>query len=247
MEKTGQTKAGTGYTLYSDIKYLPDAEDLQALDVYIPDGAAPAGGWAAVIYVHGGAFTMGDKADSGPSMEYALLALDHGFAMVSVNYRLVGAQQVALEIDDVWAALRWVAENAEVYRIDTTKLALLGPSAGASLVSVVGARANAEGGPIVNAVIGISGAYQVTKSADYLGADTPPFYLAHGTKDPAVAISASEDFRDALHEAGVPCVFVAVEGAEHCRAVDNPDIYKVLDEMGKLNEAYEWLNEQLPA
>jgi acetyl esterase/lipase len=238
---TGTTTAGTGYALHSDIRYLPDAEDLQALDVYVPAGAAPAGGWPAVIYVHGGAFAMGDKAEGGPSMEYALLALDHGFAMVSVNYRLVGVPQVALEIDDVWAALRWVAENAGGYGIDGSKLAFLGPSAGASLTSVVGARANAGSGPKVAAVIGISGAYQVTKSADYLDANSPPFYLAHGTKDSAVDIRASEDFRTALDSMGIPCVFVAAEGADHCRAVDDPHIYKVLGEMGKLDEAYVWL------
>ena len=245
MSTTGNTKAGTGYTLHSDIRYLPDADALQALDVYIPTSAAPTGGWPAVIYVHGGAFTMGDKADGGPSMDYALLALDHGFAMVSVNYRLVGVPQVALEIDDVWAALRWVAENAGEYGIDKAKLAFLGPSAGASLTSIVGARANAEGGPTVAAVIGISGAYQVTKSAEYLNAQAPPFYIAHGTKDSAVGISASEDFCAALEKTGITYVFVVAEGADHCRAMDDPDIYKVLSEMGKLHEAYEWLKEQI--
>ena len=243
--KAGNTKAGTGYTLHGDIPYLPDAEALQALDVYMPAGAAPAGGWPAVIYVHGGAFVAGDKADGGPSMDYALLALDHGFAMVSVNYRLVGVPQVALEIDDVWAALRWVAENAGEYGVDKAKLAFLGPSAGASLASVVGSRANAEGGPKVSAVIGISGAYQVTKSAEYLNTHTPPFYVAHGTKDSAVNISASEDFCAALDKAGIPHVFVAAEGADHCRPMDDPHIYKVLDEMGKLSEAYEWLKGQI--
>ena len=240
-KKTGSTQAGTGYNLYPDIKYLPEGVELQNLDIYVPVGTAPAEGWPTVIYAHGGAFIMGDKADAGTSLDYALMALDNGFAMVSVNYRLTGMDNVAPEIDDVLAALRWLAENAGAYGLDAGKLAFLGMSAGAGLTSAAAAMAGAEGGPGVVATISISGAFHITKSADYLDANTPPFYIAHGTKDSAVNVSVSEDFCAALDKAGVPYVFVAVEGADHCRPSDDPSIYKVLQEMGKLNDAYVWL------
>lgn len=239
--KAASTKAGTGYRLYADLRYLPGTEELQKMDVYVPDGVAPTEGWPAVIYVHGGGFSAGDKADEGPSLDFARLALDHGFAMASVNYRLTGIQDVGPEIEDLRAALRWLAEKAGDFGINRDKLAYFGPSAGAGLTSVEAARAYLEGGQRVIGVIGISGAYHVTKTADYLGAGAPPFYIAHGTKDSLVGFGVSEDFCTALEKAGVPHVLVAAEGAEHCRSVDDPHIYKILEEMGKLDEAYIWL------
>jgi len=241
MNKTGVTKAGTGFRLYPDLVYVPEGGKGQDLDVYVPDGAAPADGWPTVIYAHGGAFIMGDKADAGSSLDYALMALDNGFAMVSVNYRLAGMDHIDLEIDDVWAALRWVAENAGSFGLDAGKLAFLGASAGASLTSAVAGKAG--GGPGVIATISVSGAFHASKSADYLDANTPPFYVAHGTKDSAVSFSVAEAFRAALEKAGVPHVFMAVEGADHCRPNDDPSIYRVLAEMGKLNDAYVWLKD----
>lgn len=239
--KAGSTKAGTTYWLYPDLVYLPGGTRQQNLDIYIPDAAAPGGGWPTVIYAHGGAFIMGDKADAGSSLDYALMALDNGFAMISVNYRLAGMDHIELEISDVWAALQWVGENASLCGLDPAKLAFLGASAGASLTSAVAAKAGLGSSTRVIATISISGAFHATRTADYLDAHTPPFYIAHGTKDSAVRFSVAEDFCAALSKAGVSYHFEAVEGADHCRPNDDPSIYKVLDGVGKLNDAYDWL------
>ena len=238
-----KTAKGTEYRPHMNIQYSPDADPLQKLDVYVPGGTAPTAGRPLVVYVHGGAFKMGDKADPGPSLDYALKALDYGFVMASVNYRLTGSEQVEPEIEDVWAALRWLSANAESYkyRINREKIAFLGASAGAGLASVVAARANKGDGPSVKAVVGISGAYHITKTAEELHPGAPPFYIAHGTKDSALDLSVSEDFCAALKAAGVPYEFAIAEGADHCRADDKPHIYQVLEETGKLDDAWVWL------
>ena len=245
MKTTDTTKSGTDYTLYGDLQYLPYGGEYQSLDLYIPEAGAPAKGWPLVIYAHGGAFKMGDKASAGPSLDYALMALDHGFAMASVNYRLFDMDQVEPEIEDVWASLRWLAFNADSFGLDRTSFAFLGASAGAALTASVAARVSMGAGPWVAAVISISGAFQVTKTAEDLHPEAPPFYIAHGTEDSAVRFGVAEDFCRALKEQGVPYEFVAVEGADHCRADDDPHIYQVLDETGKLNDAYLWLREIL--
>ncbi len=49
----------------------------------------------------------------------------------------------------------------------------------------------------------------------YVTRADPPFLILHGTKDPLVPFNQSERLAAALKEAGVPCVFVAVEGAGH--------------------------------
>ena len=239
----GITKGGTGYSLYADLLYVPDAEPLQDLDVYIPDGPAPKSGWPGVIYVHGGGFTAGDKADKGRGFEHALMALDNGFAMISANYRLPGRapEQIEVELSDVQAALRYIVTNAGQWGLDSKKIAYLGVSAGGALVCAAAARASKEGEPPVFAVISVASATDFTKAGDYVDQSTPPFYIIHGTADSIVKISQAESFAASLDAAGVSYVFDSVEGGEHTRPVDHPNTMTLLEEQGRLNDAYTWL------
>src|SRR5512133_8806 len=74
--------------LHPDIEYGRAAGESLRLDAYVPDGDGP---FPAVILVHGGGWTAGDKS-GGPKK--ALIApmqepLEHaGFAWFSINYRL---------------------------------------------------------------------------------------------------------------------------------------------------------------
>ncbi len=114
----------------SDVEYSrPDGKPL-LLDLHVPDGAGP---FAAVIVVHGGGF------DQGTKRSYVTPALDvltkAGFAWFSIDYRLAPAYKFPEPVDDVNNAIRWVKKNAATYRIDPAKIALLGESAGAYLVT----------------------------------------------------------------------------------------------------------------
>lgn len=126
-----------------DVAYqaLPGvAPALQALDLYPPCAvdAAPV-----VIWVHGGAWAVGDKAN-GMTDKVALFN-QAGYLLVSVNYRLSpdddrlepGRVRHPDHVEDVAAAIAWVADHAGAYGGDPTRLALLGHSAGAHLVALV--------------------------------------------------------------------------------------------------------------
>ncbi len=70
----------------------------------------------------------------------------------------------------------------------------------------------------------IGGAVQENKEAarnaspiTYVSKDDPPFMLIHGTNDPVVPFSQSEELRDALKKADVEAVLIPVEGAGHGR------------------------------
>ena len=90
-----------------------------------------------VLFVHGGGWKRGDK-----KMMQGSAKLSHwqsqGYAVASVNYRLVPDATVEQQADDVAAAIAWFRENAARLGIDPGKIVIVGHSAGAHLVSLVG-------------------------------------------------------------------------------------------------------------
>ena len=243
------TLGGTRYMLYTDFMYVQDGAPQQDLDVYLPNGVAPEGGWPLVVYAHGGGFVEGDKQINRAGDSYALLALDNGFALASINYRMpegigpgrLTPEQLATELADVQAAVRWLVAHADELGINPDQLAFYGPSAGGALLAAAAIRANDEGQPQPMGMISVASATHVTNAAAYLDGEDPPFYVIHGTADSIVSFAHAEAFVEALQTAGVPCVFEAVEGGEHTRPNDHPNTMTLLEEQGKINDAYDWL------
>ncbi|HOQ88717.1 MAG TPA: alpha/beta hydrolase [Candidatus Hydrogenedentes bacterium] len=136
----------TTFVKIPDIRYAttPGVEaNLQSLDIYLPD-PAPANPMPVVIWVHGGAWKGGDKANK---MQYKpSLFTGVGYCFVSVNYRL-SPDSFAMDnparvmhpihVQDVAAAIAWVYTHIASYGGDPTRMALLGHSAGGHLVSLV--------------------------------------------------------------------------------------------------------------
>jgi len=127
----------TTVTLFSDITYAEvDGRALQ-LDLYLPDIEGPV---PAVLYVHGGGWAHGDKADDAQTR--LLPAAAHGIAVLSVNYRLAPAAVYPAQIHDVKAAIRWTRAHGAAYRLHTDAIGLWGVSAGAMLTSLAGLTPN---------------------------------------------------------------------------------------------------------
>ncbi|MSV49425.1 MAG: alpha/beta hydrolase fold domain-containing protein, partial [Actinobacteria bacterium] len=109
--------------------------NLTSLDVYLPPGCGPA---PVLMWVHGGGWRRGDKSN-GMKQKVAW-AESLGAALVSVNYRLTTPDSGVQWPDhgqDVAAAVAWVQQNGPAEGLDTTKLTLIGHSAGAHLVAIV--------------------------------------------------------------------------------------------------------------
>ena len=135
-----------------DISY-GEAPDLQGnpvdleLDLYQPAGDTVARR-PAMVWIHGGGFTAGDKASGAAKATYFARL---GYVVVSINYRLLSPdgcggdrepppiceQAVEAAQHDAQAAVRWLRANASTYRIDPDRIAAAGSSAGAVTSLVV--------------------------------------------------------------------------------------------------------------
>jgi carboxypeptidase Q len=121
--------------LKTDIEFAKADGVSLTLDAYVPEGPGP---FPAVIIVHGGGFERGDKQTFVPPLFQPLARA--GFAWFSINYRLAPKHPFPAAADDVESAVRWVRAHAGDYKVDTTRIALMGESAGGHLVAYVGAR-----------------------------------------------------------------------------------------------------------
>lgn len=106
--------------------------NLLALDIHAPKDAKTA---PVVMYVHGGYWKAGDKAQKGHLPEFFC---QRGHVFVSVNYRLAPAVKHPVLIQDVARAVAWVHEHIAEHGGDAAQLFLTGHSAGAQLVALLG-------------------------------------------------------------------------------------------------------------
>ena len=116
------------------------------LDLYLPKQKSENQKMPLVVQIHGGGWVEGNKdIPAGTYTEKTVLKfLENNFAVISLNYRLVGKENhFPSPIEDVKDALRWISENAENYRFDLDNIGLWGGSAGAHL-SLLSAYSNDE-------------------------------------------------------------------------------------------------------
>jgi alpha-L-fucosidase 2 len=116
-----------------DVEYARPNGKALLLDLHVPDGPGP---FPAAILVHGGGFDEGSKSTNVKPLFEPLA--DAGFAWFSIDYRLAPAVRFPQPAEDLDGAIRWLKANAAAYRVDVSKIAIIGESAGGFLVNYVG-------------------------------------------------------------------------------------------------------------
>ena len=119
------------YTLHADLIYSEAGGIPQELDIYLPKDAA--GPLPVVVYVHGGGWKNGSKKNPRN-----LFLVEHGYAVVAINYRLTDEGQWPAQIDDCRESIRWLRKNAKKYQLDADHIGVWGGSAGGHLVALMG-------------------------------------------------------------------------------------------------------------
>lgn len=107
----------------------------QKLDIYYPNEAS-SNPYPVIVAIHGGAFKMGNK--SGGDLASMIQGVNHGYAVVTVDYRLSDEAVFPAAISDVKAAIRFIKANAQQYNLDPDKIATWGDSAGGNLAALAG-------------------------------------------------------------------------------------------------------------
>ena len=116
---------------WTEIRYA-DRSARNVLDLVLPagDGVPPL-----VVFIHGGAFFMGDKTDCAPERAALVQA---GFAVASLAYRFTSEAIWPAPLDDLKDAFAFLRAHAADYGYDGARMASFGPSAGGHLSASVG-------------------------------------------------------------------------------------------------------------
>lgn len=123
-----------------EIAFLPDNRPEKA-DLYLPAlqfGSAPA---PALLIIHGGGWVAGRK-DSPREVALATALAEHGFAAMSINYKL-GAPDGSVRcwpqnLHDCKTAVRWLRSNSKRLNIDPDNIGVIGLSSGGHLACLTG-------------------------------------------------------------------------------------------------------------
>jgi acetyl esterase len=107
----------------------------------VPDGLP------VVVWFHGGGFTVGDLATSDPTA--AEVANQSGCVVANVDYRLSPEHAFPVPLEDCYAAVQWVIDNAGSLGVNPARVAVGGDSAGGNLATAVCLLAGRRGGPSI--------------------------------------------------------------------------------------------------
>jgi acetyl esterase/lipase len=110
----------------------------EKLDVYLPAGTAPAGGWPVLFAIHGGGWRKFNKEEYGPRIAETFVS--KGYAVVAPNYVLSTPERSTwpLNLEDVQSAIRWAREHSQAFDLNPNEFAAIGESAGANLAALAG-------------------------------------------------------------------------------------------------------------
>jgi acetyl esterase/lipase len=116
--------------MLADVPYARVDDMALLLDLHLPSGVARP---PLVVYLHGGAWRMGDKAEVPPFLA------ESGFAVASLNFRSSDIARFPANVHDIKAALRFLRANADRLGYRADRIAVSGSSSGGHLAALVGA------------------------------------------------------------------------------------------------------------
>ncbi len=198
------------------------------LDIY-RHRSHPSGG-PTLVYLHGGAFRRGRKNNEARPLIYRLAS--QGWVCISANYRLSPSARFPDHLIDVKKVIAWVREHGHEYGADPAVVFAAGSSAGGHLASLAALTPNdpafqpgfERADTSVTAAVSLYGYYgrhgtneqPPSSPLAYVGADAPPFFVAHGDQDTVVLVEDARLFVERLRSTSSNAVVYAeLPGAQH--------------------------------
>lgn len=119
------------FQLFTDIEYRRIQGKKLLMDLYVPAGTASH---PVILWIHGGMWQVGDNKRPPP----VSLMTDHGFIIGSITYRFSQEALFPAQLLDCKAAVRWLRQHAEAYRINPEQIGAWGASSGGHLAALLG-------------------------------------------------------------------------------------------------------------
>jgi acetyl esterase/lipase len=200
------------------------------LDVYTPPASDAVAERPAVVWIHGGSFSSGDKT-SPELVDEATTFAQKGYVNVSINYRLepggcsaggVTASCITAireATQDGQTAVAWLRTHASAYGVDGTRIAVAGTSAGAITAAHVGYGTSEMPAAGVRAAVALSGANVLGT----ISAGDAPALFFHGTADPLVPYQWAVNTVNAAHTAQLTAFLETWPGEGHVPYVQHRD------------------------
>ncbi len=119
----------------ASVRHAPGPTGSPDVRIVLYQRAGRRKGGPALLWIHGGGFLLGV-----PEMDRAIFGriLDRlDVAIVAVDYRLAPEHPFPAPLDDCYAALRWMVDQAAALEIDAGRIAVAGASAGGGLAAAL--------------------------------------------------------------------------------------------------------------
>lgn len=181
-------------------------------DIVAPVGEGP---FPTMVFLHGGAWVAGSSKSHWKMIH---TFAQHGFLVVSVDYRLAPEARYPSGLDDCVDGILWASENAHKFDGDTGRIVIAGDSAGANLAAAAIGRLNSLGHEnMIRAMALMYGFYDYEKMFDdrqktilETGDQGTDFITEayFGTEYPAREVLRSLEVSPAKDVAGLPPVFL---------------------------------------
>jgi len=126
-----------------DTYQVPGPSDAPDVTVYVYRPHVLPEPTAALLFLHGGGFIIG-SADLFHD-NCVRFARELGIVVVNVDYRLAPETPFPGPLEDGYAALRWLKEQADALGIDPERIAIAGESAGGGLAAALAQLAHDRG------------------------------------------------------------------------------------------------------
>lgn len=162
LEKTGTSlrwfpEKGTLEEMRACIKgsgdyVFPEELDVKSYFIKSKDGTEIMVRWytkkdsdtkSAVVYAHGGGMVMACVNSYDALM--ASYVMQSGVSFLSVEYRLCPEHTGGVNGEDMFAAVKWLADHADEMRIDPDRIAVMGDSGGGGVAALAAIHAREKG------------------------------------------------------------------------------------------------------
>lgn len=117
-----------------------EGQDVRCL-LYKPNNKSA--GKPGYLHIHGGGYIMGSP--EGSDIGNVAICAKLGVVVLAVGYRLAPEHPIPAPLDDCYAGLKWLHEQADALGVDRQRIGIGGESAGGGLAAALAIRARDAG------------------------------------------------------------------------------------------------------